>query len=86
MSGPLGRLVAKGKKNTPMEGEYVNIGTVWQQFENADQIRLQNRAKSDSGQWDNYPVRVVVTMPDGTEVTVTDEDFFINYKHAEDNF
>ena len=84
---PVGRIVAKGKRGSSMEGEYVNLGTVWPtDWEETDSISFQNRQKDDSGNWDNYPVKLVATLSDGSEVEVTNEDFFINFKHAEDNF
>ena len=87
MSGPIGRIVAKGKTSSKHAGNYFNIGAVWDtDWDGTDQVRLQNRAKDDSGNWDNYPVTVTVTMPDGSKVEITDEDFFINLKHAEDKF
>jgi hypothetical protein len=81
-----GRVVARGKQGTKHEGKYVNLGTMWAWQDDCHQLSLENRAKGDDGRWDNYPVRVIATMPDGEEIEVTKEDFFVNVKLPEEAF
>lgn len=74
MSNPIQRLVAKDKDS----GEYISLGTVWEDDQGRRNLGLQCRMLID-GEWTNLPVRVIVEMPDG-DVEVTNGTHFIDFK------
>jgi hypothetical protein len=70
---PVQRLVAKDK----VTGDYINLGTVWEDGEGRRSVSFQNRQTDEQGTWDNFRVMLVVETPNG-EVEVSGETHFFN--------